>query len=174
MLNSTTNTYTLKREILSFSNNISRSLSKPNRKFTADITYGMLASESCLLTDVVDQLHEDTKKVNSVERLTRHLNKGIPRESLQSYLHTVRKWVPDEPVIHIDDSDIVKPNGYKFEALGIVRDGSKSSNTKSITEKGYHVTEACIITRSNQPVSIYSRIHSSREKNFTSNQLNRH
>jgi len=168
MLNSTTNTYTLKREILSFSNNISRSLSKPNRKFTADITYGMLASESCLLTDVVDQLHEDTKKVNSVERLTRHLNKGIPRESLQSYLHTVRKWVPDEPVIHIDDSDIVKPNGYKFEALGIVRDGSKSSNTKSITEKGYHVTEACIITRSNQPVSIYSRIHSSREKNFTS------
>ena len=168
MLNSTTNTYTLKREILSFSNKISRKLSKPDRKFTADITYGMLASGSCLLTDVVDQLHEDSKKVNSVERLTRHLNKGIPKVALSGYLHTIRKWVPDQPVIHIDDSDIIKPDGYKFEALGLVRDGSKSSDTKNVYEKGYHVTEACVMTASNHPVSIYSKIHSSKEKTFTS------
>lgn len=168
MLHSTTNTYTLKREILSFSNKISRKLSKPNRKFTADMTYGMLASNSCLLTDVVDQLHEDTKKINSVERLTRHLNKGIPKAALSSYLHTIRKWVPDQPVIHIDDSDIIKPDGRKFEALGLVRDGSKSTRTKNVYEKGYHVTEACVMTNSNHPVSIYSNIHSSKEKNFTS------
>ena len=168
MLNSTTNTYTLKRDILSFSNKISRKLSKPYRKFTADMTYGMLASGSCLLTDVVDQLHEDSKKVNSVERLTRHLNKGTPKQALLSYLQTVRKWVPDEPVIHIDDSDIIKPDGYKFEALGLVRDGSKSTDTKNVYEKGYHVTEACVMTKSNHPVSIYSKIHSSKEKTFTS------
>ena len=54
MLNSTTNTYTLKREILSFSNKISRKFSKPDKKFTADMTCGMLASGSCLLTDVAD------------------------------------------------------------------------------------------------------------------------
>ena len=78
MLNSTLNTYTLKREILIFSNKISRHLSKPDRKFTADITYGMLASGSYLLNDIVDQLHETSRKVNSVERLTRHLNKGTP------------------------------------------------------------------------------------------------
>ena len=81
MSNSTTNTFTLKRKILTFANKISNNLSKPDRKFTADITYGMLAANSCLLTDVVDQLHEDTKKVNSVERLTRHLNKGIPNKA---------------------------------------------------------------------------------------------
>jgi hypothetical protein len=168
MLNSTTNTYTLKREILSFSNKISRKLSKPDRKFTADMTYGILASESCLLTDVVDQLHENSKKVNSVERLTRHLNKGTPKQAMHSYLQTVRKWVPNEPVIHIDDSDIVKPDGYKFEALGLVRDGSKSTDSKNVYEKGYHVTEACVMTKSNHPVSIYSKIHSSNEKTFTS------
>lgn len=168
MSNSTTNTYTLKREILSFTNKVSNKLSKPEKKFTADITYGMLAASSCLLTDVVDQLHEDIKKVNSVERLTRHLNKGTPKHALNSYLNIIRKWTPDEPVIHIDDSDIVKPHGYKFEALGTVRDGSKSSNTKNVIEKGYHVTEACVITKSNHPVSIYSRIHSSKEKGFTS------
>ena len=168
MSNSTTNTYSLKREILSFSNKLSRKLSKPDRKFTADMTYGMLASGSCLLTDVVDQLHENSKKINSVERLTRHLNKGIPKQALLSYLQTIRKWIPDEPVIHIDDSDVIKPDGYKFEALGLVRDGSKSSNTKNVYEKGYHVTEACVMTKSSHPVSIYSKIHSSKEKTFTS------
>ncbi len=106
------------------------------------MTYGILASESCLLTDIVDTLHKKTKKVNSVERLTRHLNKGTSAKALRPYLSLIKKWVPSEPVIHIDDSDIVKPDGYKFEALGIVRDGSKSTDTKSVYEKGYHVTEA--------------------------------
>ena len=168
MLNSTSTTYVLKRKILNFSNKISRNLSKPERKFTADITYGMLASGSCLLTDIVDQLHESSKKVNSVERLTRHLDNGVSPAALKSYLTTIRKWVPAEPVIHIDDSDVVKPAGYKFESLGLVRDGSKSTGTKNVYEKGYHVTEACVLTGSNHPVSIFSEIHSSKEKNFTS------
>ena len=168
MTYSTSNTYTLKREILTFSKKISRHLSKPDIKFTADMTYGMLASGSCLLTDIVDQLHEDSKKVNSVERLTRHLNNGIHPSALKSYLTVIRKWVPSDPVIHIDDSDVVKPDGYKFEALGIVRDGSKSTETKSVYEKGYHVTEACVLTGNGYPVSIFSQIHSSKEKNFTS------
>jgi len=168
MLNSTSNTYQLKRDILTFSNKISCKLSKPEKKFTADMVYGMLASESCLLTDIVDQLHKDTKKVNSVERLTRHLNKGIPLAAQKSYLSTIRKWAPSNPVIHIDDRDVVKPDGYKFEALGLIRDGSKSTNTKSVYEKGYHVTEACVLTGNGHPVSIFSHIHSSKEKNFTS------
>lgn len=132
------------------------------------MTYGILASESCLLTDIVDQLHEPIKKVNAVERLTRHLNKGVSKDSLHSYLQMVRKWVPEQPVIHIDDSDVAKPDGYKFEALGRVRDGSKSTNSKTIYDKGYHVTEACVMTTNNHPVSIYSKIHSSNESNFTS------
>ena len=168
MIHFTSNTYQMKREILNFSNKFSRHLSRPDQKFTADMTYGMLAAGSCLLTDIVDQLHEPSKKANSVERLTRHLNKGIPLAAMNAYLATVRKWVPPEPVIHIDDSDVVKPHGRKFEALGLVRDGSKSTDTKNVYEKGYHATEACVLTDSNHPVSIFSRIHSSREKNFTS------
>ncbi len=108
--------------------------------------YGMLVSESCLLTNIVDTLHENAKKVNSVERITRHLNKRTSANALRSYLSLIRKWVSSEPVIHIDDSDIIKPDSYKFEALGLVRDGSKSTNTKSVYEKGYHVTEACAIS----------------------------
>ena len=164
----TSNTYQMKREILTFSNKISKKLSKPDRKFSADMIYGLLASQSCLLTDIIDQLHEPIQKVNSVERLTNHLKKGISKTSLSNYLRLVSTWVPQDPIIYIDDSDIVKPNGWKFEALGLVRDGSKSTTTKSVYEKGYHVTEACVLTKKNHPVSFFSNVHSSKEKNFTS------
>jgi len=168
MANFTSNTYQMKREILTFSKKISNHLSKPNKKFTADMIYGILASKSCLLTDIVDQLHESSKKVHSVERLARHLNTDTSPDALKSYLSLVRSWVPKEPVIYIDDSDVIKPDGHRFEALGIVRDGSKSSNKKSVYQKGYHVTEACILTTNSHPVSIFSELHSSSEKSFTS------
>ena len=168
MPNFTSNTYQMKRKILTFTNKISKHLSKPEKKFTADITYGILASGSCLLTDVADQLHEPSKKINTVDRLSRHLEKGTPASAAASYLRQVKKMVPDEPVIHIDDSDVVKPDGSKFESLGIVRDGSESTSVKSVYKKGYHVTEACVLTRSAHPVSIFSRIHSSSEKDYKS------
>ena len=93
MVNFTSNTSQMNREILTFTNKISKHLSKPDKKFSADMTYGILASESCLLTDIVDHLHENTKKVNSVERLTRHLNNGTSSTALKSYLTTIRKWL---------------------------------------------------------------------------------
>lgn len=168
MTNFTSNTYQMKREILNFSNKISRNLSKSERKFTADMTYGMLAGGSCLLTDIVDQLHEPSRKINVVDRLSRHLAKGISQEALHSYLALVKMWCPSQPVIHIDDSDVVKPDGCKFESLGRVRDGSESTAQKNVYKKGYHVTEATVLTNNNHPASIFSEIHSSAEKNFTS------
>ena len=168
MLNSTSITYQMKREILSFSNKIFRKLSKPDRRFIADMNYGILASGICLLTDIVDHLHEPSRKINIVDRLSRHLAKGIPQNALNSYLSQVRKWCPGQPAIHIDDSDVVKPDGYKFESLGWVRDGSESTAAKNVYKKGYHVTEATVLTGSSHPVSIFSEIHSSKEKDFTS------
>ena len=168
MVNFTSNTYQMKREILSFSNKISKNLPKPEKKFMADMNYGILASGSCLLTDIVDQLHEPSRKINIVDRLSKHLAKGTSEDVLRSYLAQVKKWCPEHPVVHIDDSDVVKSDGYKFESLGWVRDGSESTATKNIYKKGYHVTEATVLTNSNHPVSIFSEIHSSEEKNFTS------
>lgn len=134
----------------------------------ADMNYGILASGSCLLTDIVDQLHEPSRKINIVDRLSKHLAKGTSEDVLRSYLAQVKKWCPEHPVVYIDDSDVVKPDGYKFESLGWVRDGSESTATKNIYKKGYHVTEVTVLTNSNHPVSIFSEIHSSEEKNFTS------
>lgn len=168
MTYSTTNTYTMKREILNFSNKFSKDLTKPNKKFVADMTYGMLASNSCLLSDIADTLHEDIKKKNTIERLSLNLAKGTPDLLLSNYLDYTKGLIPDEPVIHIDDTDVVKPHGYEFESLGRVRDGSASSSSKSIYEKGYQVTEACAMTSNGHPVSIFSKLHSSQEKSYKS------
>ena len=62
MLYSTSNTYQLKREILSFSYKISRKLPKPERKFMADMNYGILSSKSCLLSDISACLHEPSNE----------------------------------------------------------------------------------------------------------------
>lgn len=62
MISFISKTYTLKQKILNFTNKISRQFTKLERKFVADITYGMLTSGSCLLTYVADQLREDSKK----------------------------------------------------------------------------------------------------------------
>ena len=82
MANSTSITYRLKRKILTFTNKISRRLPKPDRKFTADMVYGILASKSCLLTDISDQLHETARKANTVKRLSNRLSGGVPASSL--------------------------------------------------------------------------------------------
>lgn len=168
MTHFTSNTYQLKRSILHFSKNISKSLPRPEQKFLAEITYGMLAAKSCLLTDIAEQLHESSKKINTVDRLSKHLEKGIPTLAKESYLNTVKHLVPSDPIIHIDDSDVIKPSGYHFEALSMVRDGSASTQSKISLQKGYHVTEACALTDTNHPVSIFSRIHSPKEAGYLS------
>jgi len=146
------------REILNFTNKISAELPKPERKFAADITYGLLASGSCLLTDVAGKLHEDSKKINIVDRLSCHLSKGIPTHALHSYLSLIRKQAPESPVVHIDDSDVVKPCTYRFKVLCNVRDGSESTKTKNVIKKGYHVTEATVLPKSGHPASIFSKV----------------
>ena len=99
--------------------------------------YGILTSESCLFTNIVDLLHKNAQKVNSTKRLTRYLNKSVLNVALKSRLTTSHKWAPCEPVIHIDDSNAFKPDGYKFEVLGFIRDAFKITVNKSVDEKGY-------------------------------------
>lgn len=168
MTNSTTNTYRMKREIIRFSEKISTPLARPERKFLADMLYGMLATRSCLLSEIAHSLQENTQKINVVDRLSQHLTKGTPQAAQNAYLKLVRQMLPPEPTVYIDDSDVIKPEGHHFEALGLVRDGSASTKDKTVYQKGYHVTEACAMTANQQPVSIFSEVHSSREKNFTS------
>ena len=56
MSHSTTETFKMKREILNYSGRISDPLRKPERKFFADMLFGILASGSCSLNGSFSQI----------------------------------------------------------------------------------------------------------------------
>lgn len=166
MSNYTTETYEMKREILNFSEKISKGCVRNKQKFTADMIYGILSSKSCVLSEIAHSLQEPIRKKNTIDRLSRQLSDGIDEKVVLNYERLVKKCLPEETLVFVDDSDVIKPYGKKFENLCIVRDGS--SLTKSY-EKGYHVTEVTALTKnSKHPVSLFSEIYSSEEKKYSS------
>ena len=139
---------------------------RDKQKFSADMIYGLLAARSCVLSDIAHELQEPIRKKNTIDRLSRQLSEGIDKNTLFHYNCIVKKCLPEEPLVFVDDSDVIKPYGRKFEDLGIVRDGSSQEKKQ---EKGYHVTEVTALTKnSNHPISLFSKIHSSQEKDYVS------
>jgi len=165
MNNFTTETYQVKREILTYAKKLSNGVSRPSEKFIADMTYGFIASGSVLLSSIADALKEDTKKINTVDRLSRHLKQPLPESLWNNYIQTIRDDIPDDPVIMLDNSDIIKPKGRKFECMGRVKDGS-ADGVK--IENGYWTIEATALSKEKQPISLYSHIYSQAEENFVS------
>lgn len=166
MNNFTTNTFQMKREIINFSKKISKNSSKPEIKFVMDMIYGISKSKDVLLSSISEALNEKTKKAYVIDRLSNNLSCDLDNNIDKNYCNTVIDSFGENPVFIIDDSDIIKPLGSQFEDLGIVRDGSSKNKTY---EKGYHVTEIVGLTKNKkQPISIFSKVHSSVSKEFIS------
>lgn len=166
MNNFTTNNYEMKRDIINFSKKICEGASKPETKFTMDMIYGISKSKDVLLSSIAGALDEDTKKAYTIDRLSDNLSNDLSNSIDENYCNLAMDSLGENPVFLIDDSDIIKPLGEKFEDLGIVRDGS--SRNKSY-EKGYHHTEIVGLTQNKkQPISLFSKIHSSTQKDFVS------
>lgn len=167
MKNFTTDTYEIKRKIINFAKKITVGVGQVERKFIEDITYGISKSKSILLSDISDALIEPINKVNTVERLSKNLMKNISDSVSENYHNLVLNNINmSEPVILVDDSDIIKPYGSKFDSIGFVRDGSSRKNN---CEKGYKVTEMVALTQNKkQPISLFSKIHSAKEKEYKS------
>jgi len=169
MNNFNTETYEMKREIANFSKKLTKNSNKIQKKFTLDMLYGISKSKSVLLSSISDSLIEKTKRINTIDRLSVNLDKDLDPCINENYLKLAINELDEKPIIIVDDSDVVKPTANKFEDLGVVRDGSKSTKSKNVYEKGYHVTEMVGMTKNQkQPISLYSHIHSSMEKEYTS------
>ena len=163
----TTNTYEMKRDIVNFSKKICKNVSKRQTKFVTEMIYGISKSKDILLSSIADSLNENTKKAYVIDRLSDNLSLDLDTSINENYNNLVMDSLGQNPVFLVDDSDIIKPLGQKFEDLGIVRDGS--SRNKAY-EKGYHHTEIVGITeKMKQPISIFSKIHSSISKDYVSN-----
>lgn len=162
----TTNTYQLKREIVNFSKKICKDTNKPELKFVTDMIYGISKSKNILLSSISDALNEKSKKIHTIDRLSDHLSFELSTTIDNNYSNLVMDSLGEMPFFLLDDSDVVKPLGKSFEDLGTVRDGSSKNKNY---EKGYHVTEIVGLTNNKrQPISIFSKVHSSVSKNYVS------
>ncbi len=170
MNNFTTNTYEMKREIVKFSEKISKGLNKSTSKFVMDIQYGLAKGGSCLISNIARSLDEDIKLSYTIERLCDNLANLYPEEKeiiWNNYLGEVKRNInQDDAIALFDDSDINKEYSRKLEDLDRVIDAS--SPDKKIVN-GYHICEAVILTKNeHQPISVYSKIYSCKSNNFES------
>ena len=170
MLNSTMNSYEMKRDIVNFSKKVSEGVNKSTSKFVIDMEYGLAKSGSCLISEIARSLDENIKLNYTIERLCDNLSNMYDDEKeliWNNYLDEVKKNVDlDSPIVLFDDSNINKEYSRKLEDLDRVVDAS--SQEKKIVN-GYHVCEATILTKNEkQPLSIYSKIYSCKSKTFES------
>ena len=166
MYNSTTDVYKTKREIVNFSKDLVPKENVVETKFVTDSIYGILKSGSIILKDMATALNEHIQIKNTIDRLSQNLQRQLSPQIQKNYIQRITKVLGNNPVILVDDTDVIKPHGEKFEALGKVRDGSSKGNK---IEKGYLVTEMVGLTANKkQPVSLFTHIHSSKEKGYKS------
>ena len=173
MNNFTTNTYEMKREILNFSEKIANGVNKPTKKFVMEMQYGLAKGGSCLISKIARELDEKIKLNYTIDRLCDNLvNLDSEYEKIiwNNYLKEIKKHINKEnPIAIFDDSDMNKEYSRKLEDLDRVIDAS--SKDKRIVN-GYHVCEAVVLSKNtNQPMSVYSKIYSTKSADFKSKNM---
>jgi len=170
MANYTRLSYQLKRKVSNFSKKISKSLSRPKTKFIFQMIYGLLNSQSVLLSNIARALKENILLKKTVERLSRNLenfNDNDQEQLINDYFNEVKSHIDDDTIFCCDKSDVVKPYSKKLEAVDRVRDGSKGE-----IEKGYDTFEIVALTNKKRlPIAVYSNIYSSLEPGFKSRNI---
>jgi len=155
----------LKGEILSFADDISTGLTKPEKKAVTEILFGMLIRKTCLVTELSRGINEPAKFKKVLDRLTRHLSKDDLGNRLQSnYLQKVKRHIKENTLICVDYTAIVKDYAQAQDNLCKVYD----SRTKT-TETGFWQMEVSAVdTDRKKYLPLYSRLHSQEDEEFTS------
>ena len=116
----------LRSKITKFSGILSVDLDKTCRRFLQEAVYGIIASQSVLLTEIGRQLesHISLKKIE--ERFCRQLIKPQIWERVHKrLLSPAAKHIKDRTLLILDLSDLKKKYAEKMEYLATVRDGSE-------------------------------------------------
>lgn len=165
MINYSKLSYQLKRELKKFSQKITIGLSRPKYKLVFQMLYGMLEAQSTHLSKISRALKESITLKKTIDRLSRNLNCFNENDTIiKNYMDIAKKNTKDLSVLIIDNSDISKPCSEMLDSLCKVRDGSTGNYTT-----GYHLLEITALTKEEKmPMPVYSRIYSSTERDFVS------
>ena len=161
----TTKSSNLKRGILRFSEVICKGLSRPTMKLIFQMIYGMLAAQSCHLSEIARVLDEKVKLKKTIERLSRNLAAFSGREKLQeNVMQKLKGCLSDWSILIVDGGDITKPCSPEMEYIERVRDGSTGEYGN-----GYHTLSVTALTpEKKMPICVYSTVYSASEPGFIS------
>ena len=163
-----TEIYQTKRSLLTFLEKLTKGLSKPRKKFYSDILYGMSKAQNTLLSDIARALEEKIDLQYTIKRLSRNAAEENDLKQIhRNYLNTLKTSIPDNPLVIVDESEIVKPYAEKMEDLALVRDASKN-----MLEKGYPTLNFSMASpKTKHPLPLYNHLYSSKEEDFQSQNI---
>ena len=140
-------------------------MTRPEFKFISQMIFGILSSQSCLLSNIGRSLDEKTCLKKIIDRLSRHLNTFKNGSKLfEGYLSAVKSQINDRTILIVDGSDITKNYTTKMENIALVRDGSTGE-----MKPGYHTLGITALTpEKKMPIPVYTRIYSAEEKGYIS------
>ena len=119
----------LRSKITRFSGILSQDLDKTARRFVREAIYGIMASQSVMLTDIGRQQESKVSLKKTEERYSRQLNKpGIWACLHQRILSMTSSRVKDRTLLILDLSDLKKKYAEKMEHLATVWDGSEGGD----------------------------------------------
>jgi len=140
-------------------------LSKGVSRLVGEVFTGMLASNSCLLSEIGRRIEDGTTLPHREKRFSRGLDqRGWWQEALQHrVLERGARQVGREDLIAVDLSDLSKPYARKMEYLDTVRDGSRKT-----IGPGYWLYEAWHLDASGQPLPLQLFPYSTKHPQFVS------
>jgi len=120
----------LRAQIVRFSGELSRGLTKPARRFVTEALYGIQARQSVLLSEIGRALNEPIALKKTETRLSNEIKRaGLGESLLGNLLSMASPRIEKDTLLVIDISDISKDYARQMEYLARVRDGSTGELT---------------------------------------------
>lgn len=155
----------LRAKIAKFSGDVSKNLDKTCRRFVGEAIYGIISSQSVLLTEIGRSLQSNVTLKKIEERLSRQLDKpDLWPEIHKEVLADAGSRITDESLLILDLGDISKKYAQKMEHLATVRDGSEGE-----LARGYWTMQVIAAEEgSKQVVPLYQELYSQEAPGFIS------
>jgi len=156
----------LRSKITKFSGILSRDLDKTAGRFVKEAIYGIMASQSVMLTEIGRQLESSVPLKKIEERFSRQLIKPRIWDRLhERILSLASNRVKEKTLLILDLSDLKKKYAEKMEYLAKVRDGSEGGEIVD----GYWTNQVVASdVDSHEITPLYMSLYSQTSPDFTS------
>lgn len=155
----------IRAEFFRISKHFARTPERVLEKFLVNMIFGIVASKSVNLSEISRVLEKESRTT------ARHIHKRIDRNLGNFDLSMIKghfqakqaRQVDENTYLYFDPSEIVKPYGYRFEAISRVADGSDGH----VVKNGYPIV-TCVGLKKGELIPLDLDLFSYTEEEFES------